>query len=896
MVRSLLLVLLSLISYSEAATRTDFKHVETMNGAQFENFKESPDIRVAYFYKREVPRLPSFYREYERSAELLATYHVKCAVVDCTQGKSTEHCQKKKGEHFVYAFRDGYELLQMELETMFDVNSIMSNILQLVLLRDVPIVQTEEEFAELENSAKGQHDLIFSYHRAIGTYEHRLFMEVAYLYQSKYKFGVTTEKSTISSLPDAMTDSSALCMLWALDCKNAPRTSPEGITHCPAVKFIGKLELVDVASFVKSLSLPNVYNIPEDGVTSPYTEVVIHTLYLYHDKVGQVQAHTLAQGLGTRFRGIVGIITVNVESPNLPEEYTFQGPLPTAKLKLKRVNDDRFMSGEMDIVSLGYFVRDALEDFMRGVRKDTMTEPTQPVSENYAAKMDQIEQEVISLYLSSLVEQLDDQVAKSVHDLKKKDLRLENIPALTDKTFPQTLQQKDLAVILFYLKVNTPSAAFLHAYAEAGASFKSPDESPLARVECFDWTDVCQKENITMYPTVHFYRKGQRQMVYNGHLGTDSILSAIKLYQLDGFVKPVNKEEVTLFSKGLFPEDIRQSTPVSVLGLMNSDTDIEQFHMVAMENAHRAPFGLVTESTLAKQIAADYGVTSPAVLLFKRNDPLKPVEIYKKEMIARKIGMFVSAASLPLFGQLTPANMPQVYQQFKPLVLVFLGPGDQGVVEAVSEVAQSGEFTWAIYTWMNVSGMDNLGSTLLYHYTKQPRLPHICLIIRHKSEVYNFPGVEFSMKTISKWLREIHQEKVSPSMNLPRGTWRPKHEGYDFLRMIDEGVDDRVGEDDMVGIANEEGIGFDADGHYSMEQGLSEEDKEFSQSVDEFYKGDQPGDVSEEVDTIEHSRLGHQKRDKPKITESTTQQGPITHQGPTTPQNPEVKTHDGGEL
>lgn len=46
--------------------------------------------------------------------------------------------------------------------------------------------------------------------------------------------------------------------------------------------------------------------------------------------------------------------------------------------------------------------------------------------------------------------------------------------------------------------------------------------------------------------------------------------------------------------------------------------------------------------------------------------------------------------------------MPQVYQQFKPQVLVFLGPGDQAVVEAVSDVAQSGEFTWAIYTWMNV--------------------------------------------------------------------------------------------------------------------------------------------------------------------------------------------------
>lgn len=93
--------------------------------------------------------------------------------------------------------------------------------------------------------------------------------------------------------------------------------------------------------------------------------------------------------------------------------------------------------------------------------------------------------------------------------------------------------------------------------------------------------------------------------------------------------------------------------------------------------------------------------------------------------------------------------------------------------------------------------------------------------------------------------------------------------------------------------------GFDAEGHYNMEHSMSEEDKEFSKSVDEFYKGDNPVDASEEVDTIEHSRLGHQKHtahsNKPKPTGSI-KQGPITQQGPTTPQSPEVNTHDGGEL
>ena len=28
----------------------------------------------------------------------------------------------------------------------------------------------------------------------------------------------------------------------------------------------------------------------------------------------------------------------------------------------------------------------------------------------------------------------------------------------------------------------------------------------LAHVNCFDWTDVCQKNNITVYPTVKMFR------------------------------------------------------------------------------------------------------------------------------------------------------------------------------------------------------------------------------------------------------------------------------------------------------------------------------------------------------------------------------------------------------
>lgn len=110
-----------------------------------------------------------------------------------------------------FGCRDGHELLALSLENTFDVNSIVSNILQwvssnenlyntyeteklkfgsvesvcmflpfvifwmylfdrIVLIRDVPILQTQKERLEFEEQHVGKHDVIFSFQTAIGTH------------------------------------------------------------------------------------------------------------------------------------------------------------------------------------------------------------------------------------------------------------------------------------------------------------------------------------------------------------------------------------------------------------------------------------------------------------------------------------------------------------------------------------------------------------------------------------------------------------------------------------------------------------------------------------------------------------------------------------------------------
>ena len=69
-----------------------------------------------------------------------------------------------------------------------------------MLLREVPIVQKPEELTKLENKMKGKHDIIFSYQSAIGTYEHRILMEVAFAYHDHYMFAITTVKEVVKEI------------------------------------------------------------------------------------------------------------------------------------------------------------------------------------------------------------------------------------------------------------------------------------------------------------------------------------------------------------------------------------------------------------------------------------------------------------------------------------------------------------------------------------------------------------------------------------------------------------------------------------------------------------------------------------------------------------------------
>ena len=71
--------------------------------------------------------------------------------------------------------------------------------------------------------------------------------------------------------------------------------------------------------------------------------------------------------------------------------------------------------------------------------------------------------------------------------------------------------------------------AFLRAYGEASRRLENDTVRPLASVNCHDWTDVCGKEKITLYPTIRIFRKGAAFKDFDGMLDVQEVVKTVKM-------------------------------------------------------------------------------------------------------------------------------------------------------------------------------------------------------------------------------------------------------------------------------------------------------------------------------------------------------------------------------
>ncbi|CAH1790922.1 unnamed protein product, partial [Owenia fusiformis] len=842
------LVLQQLVTYGEEDTR-----VVTLTAREVDEFVVSHDIRIIYFFKKDDFRVTNFQEQYRKASLALDPYGVKCGWYDCGSQKH-ESCNKHAVEKHVYTYKDGMDLIDLELDTLFNVDAIVSNVLQLVLLQDVPIVQTEFELEGMLSSHKGRQDVILSYQRAIGTYDHRIFMEVAFAYQHKYKFVVSTDSASVKKY---LTEQNRQkhSIVWVVRCKDIKKTSEP----CSVSYFQDSMDLVSLVKFIKALDLPKSYDIPEDGsvgTPTPYHKQNMHVAYVFYDKTTRKEALKLSEGLYNAFSGIIGVVTINTAEQGL-DEYGYDNTMsPIAvTFKLREQENLNVWDGVTSIEAVCGFITELLSTTIRQRSSDSA------YAMRSGDESDSLYDDRIDAYDEGddyEVLTQDDELAKAMWDIRDEKVDMTHVPALTDKTFPELLAEKDLLIVLYYLRTDSRGSLFTHAFSEISSTLALENVTPLATVECWDWTDICGKENITFYPTLRIYRKGKQSIDYKGLLDGHSVLAAIRLLMEAAPIQLETTKEVEGFIDGYKTDILKGASQTTVLGLFESSDvkGIATFNDVADRLHGKMLSGIVTGDT-ANAVATKYNTKPPAVLVLKKQQDKQQYAKYDGPIESKDIMTFIEKSRLPAFTMLTIQTFPALHKAGKPFIILFCDQCQSSrAFKSVQEIAEDEVLPHLTFSWMELYQEDGVAEIVLKTYLEgDMTVPALAYVDLSNGQTFVYLDDFDKSASILKWLNMVNKGEMEPSKTLPKTKWAPQHRGFNFLEKMDFDALSHQYKDSRSTPENQHGIGFDEDGNQVTDTTEEEIPDSSSRNTDE-------DDVRGNLHELKNSRLYHHKSEK----------------------------------
>ncbi|KAM4537639.1 thioredoxin domain-containing protein 16 isoform 1-T2 [Fundulus diaphanus] len=741
----------------------------------------SGKMMFLYFEQQISPTISLFLVELEKSAEALQDYGVLVGKVSCQKEPVQTYCTEAKQQHAAFLFRGGREFTSFSLDTVFDVNSIVAEVLFAILGDEVKYVHTDADLLAMEKAAKGKKDIVLSYVRSLGTEEHRALMETAYVYGSKYQFILITGGPVLKQL--RVNESPQLSRVWFLHCRvHSSSLTPVTSERCPLTQMRKALSTLNLHTFLQLLEAPLVSEVYVDPSSvpppqSPY-QLTPQVFLFSHPATEHLDLDT-ATTLAWRLRGLAMLLLVHRQSPAVktPEKYNAAYRLPE-------------MSSEVKYLTL-HSLDDVLELFTK------------------QEKGEQEEEDHVDEEEDSRLGELDDEVAAAVHKNRGHFQDMDSVTQLTSDNFHAEVAQSGLTVALFYLKWDAVSMDFLSSFIEVAERLEDSqvDDVHMCVVDCGEWTDLCAAQPgsavpfrpIAAFPSVLLIRPQQSAQHYRGMLTGEALHRFIMMSRMASPVLLSTEEEVTSFLQEAPHPDLANNRPDRILGLIRtaSQPGLPVFTEAAKSLRGEVLTGLLTDG-LVEKWAAEYAADPPAVLLFPSwrkptaRPSVLPVDSSSKELLAH-----IYSALLPPVPELTVENLPSLLSLGKALLLLFVGEEEdeigqrhnQALVDEMAVVVEQGGVRMERYLacWIHLgrtpAGMSVLGSYL----GSMPPLP--ALVVTHLptgDEVYQYPAnTPVLASSVLHWLQRVEDGMEPPAGVLGGDSWPPASEFYDFLKIMD---------------------------------------------------------------------------------------------------------------
>uniref|UniRef100_A0A8D2HBT2 Thioredoxin domain containing 16 n=1 Tax=Urocitellus parryii TaxID=9999 RepID=A0A8D2HBT2_UROPR len=381
----------------------------------------------------------------------------------------------------------------------------------------------------------------------------------------------------------------------------------------------------------------------------------------------------------------------------------------------------------------------------------------------------------------------DDEVAETVYRDRKRQLPLELTVELTEETFNATVMASD-SIVLFYAGWNAVSMAFLQSYIDVAIKLKDTSTMLLTRINCADWSDVCTKQNVTEFPTVKMYKKGENPVSYVGMLGTEGLLKFIQLNRISYPVNITLIQEAEKYLSGELYKDLLTYSSVSVLGLFSPTMTTAKEDFTEAGNYLK---GCVITGIYSEEdvwiLSNKYAATLPALLLARHKEG-KIESIPLANTHVQDIVQIITNASLETFPEITVENLPTYLRLQKPLLILFSdGSINPQYRKAILTLMKQKHLDSFIPCWLNLKNTPVGRGILRAYFSPLPPLPLLVLVNLHSGgQVFAFPSNQsITEQNLVLWLKKLEAGLENHITILSAQEWKPPLPAYDFLSMMD---------------------------------------------------------------------------------------------------------------
>ncbi|XP_043372215.1 thioredoxin domain-containing protein 16 isoform X2 [Dermochelys coriacea] len=729
---------------------------------------------LVYFSRDVSPGARLFLEQLENSVGALQDYGISVVKVNCLKEDIPRYCGKENALMKAYLFRGNVLLREFPTDALFDVNAIVANILFALLFNEVKYITTLVELQDLEDSLKRRSNVVFAYVPAIGTPEHRAVMEAAFVYGTAHQFVLTTEvallKNTVCEDSDALS-----ARLFFCHCQRVlDLTQP-----CRRTPMVQSLTTLNIHTYLKLMAAPIVTEVAEDPekVSTVHLQLGLPLVFILSQKETYEVDKRTAEFVAWQLLGKAGVALLSRDSVDL-------NVLLRSNVALKTAEEG---------VPIKYLVLEDTDEIIALVEDKIKAEQIQEDED----ESDNNDQEI-----------QDDQVMEAVYRDRKRELPLELIRTLTEETFNAALMETAHMVVLFYASWEAVSLVMLQSYVEVAIALKGIQGISLAKVNCWDWPDVCMKQNVTQFPITKMYEKGARPLTYTGMLGTAELLRFLRLSSISCPVKLTTIEEVDEYLSGEVYADSSSYHSTSVLGIFHPSMKEAREAFVEAGKMLRGYVitGLYAEDD-ALVLARKYAVPLPALLLARREAHRIDSVLLSKQS-APDIVQTIRSQLLETFPEITVENLPDYLSLEKPLLILFSDGGlNRRVRMEMLSLANGKGHEAFLACWMNLKTTPVGRGALKAYFSIPPPLPLLAWVNFHSSgEVFAFPSDQSVTETnILSWLEKLIAGLEIPSATLSDEAWKPPLPAYNFLHTMEatlpeftvHAVDSRGGADEL---------------------------------------------------------------------------------------------------